>query len=101
MSMEADVRFHKEAGYAPDRALAYARWLLSRDQSQLEEDERQIVDWLRDEGGQGVLKILEDGERVMLGDKYARPHYRYLTTVHAVCLRVFGQMLPQRIVEFL
>ncbi len=95
MSMENDVRFH------PDRALAYARWLLSRDQLRLDEDERQIVDWLRDEGGQGILKILEDGEREMLADERTRAYYRYLTTVHAVCLRVFGQMLPQRIVQFL
>jgi hypothetical protein len=94
VSIEDDARFY------PDRALAYARWLLSRDPARLDEGERQAREFLLGDAGKAMLDILETGERE-IGQSSAKGYATYLMTAHRLCLRSFGRMLPPRLLEVL
>ncbi len=89
MNVEDEVQLH------PDRALAHARWLLSRDPARLDEAGRQQRDFLLGDG-KSVLDVLENWEREM-AEGGAKGYATYLMTVHRVCLRFFGRMLPHRL----
>lgn len=85
----------------PDRGLAYARWLLSRDPADLSESEREECDFLDSDAGKAILNSLEAWEREVRADEGTRTYANYLLAVHSICLRVFGRMLPQRFVAIL
>ncbi len=94
MSGEQDAH---EAKFYPDRALARARWLLSRDPARLDEGKRREREFLLADG-RGMLDILESWERE-IGQSGAKAYATYLMTAHGICLRAFGRMLPQRSLE--
>ncbi len=89
----------EEAHFYPDRALARARWLLSRDPARLDEGQRREREFLLADG-RGMLDVLETWERE-IGQSGAKGYATYLLTAHRICLRAFGRMLPQRLLEVL
>ncbi len=89
----------EEAHFYPDRALARARWLLSRDPAHLDEDERREREFLIGDG-KGILDVLETWEHD-IGQSGAKGYAKYLMTAHRICLRMFSRMLPQRLLEML
>src|SRR5712692_6200797 len=50
--------------------------------------------------GNGMIDILETWERDT-GQSGAKAYAKYLMTAHWICLRMFGRMLPQRLLEVL
>ncbi len=90
--LEGDVRFH------PDRAIAYAKWLLAQDPAHLDESDRRQRDFLQSDGKE-MVNLFKDMEREARANKDLKAYFTYLLTAHAVCLKIFGRMLPQRLVE--
>jgi hypothetical protein len=89
-----------EAPFPPDRALAYARYVLSRNPARLGESDRRQVEFLSSEAGHGMVNILEDWERdVKAHGGVVRTYSMFLLTAHTVALKISGRMLPQRLVE--